>query len=142
MNKEIERKNREIRTSSRCNMDRVLSSSIQPNDLAEVGRFIEGWMFGQEIFQSGVNERRELLEEQVIRESRHKLVEVSSNVDEFVKSGLHRSRRIELADRVKVFECRAHEFDVMLERGFRRHCVDRDDVERGWTHEMRTTWQD
>ena len=114
MNKKKKRK-QEARTSSRCNMDRVLSSSIQPYDLAEVGRFIEGWMFGQEIFQSGVNERRELLKERVVRESRHKLVEVGSNVDEFVKSGLHRSRRIELADRVKGFECRAHEFDMMLE---------------------------
>ena len=115
MNKEIERKKREIRTSSRCNMDRVLSSSIQPYDLAEVGRFIEGWMFGQEVLQSGVNERRELLKERVVRECWHKFVEVGSNVDEFVKSGLHRSRRIELADRVKGFECRAHEFDMMLE---------------------------
>ena len=96
-------------------MDRVLSSSIQPYDLAEVGRFIEGWMFGQEVLQSSVNERQELLEKRVIHESRHKFVEVSCNVDEFVKSGLHRSWRFELADRVKCFECRAHKFNMMLE---------------------------
>ena len=96
-------------------MDGVLSSSIQPYDLAEVGRFIEGWMFGQEIFQRSVNKRQELLKERVVRECWHKFVEVSSDVDEFIKSSLHWSWRIELADRVKGFECRAHEFDMVLE---------------------------
>lgn len=65
-----------------------------------------------------MNERREFLKEHMVRERRHELIEVSSNVDEFIEGGLHRSWRIELADRVKGFECGTHEFDMLLERNF------------------------
>lgn len=73
----------------------------------------------------------------MIDEVQHKLVEVSGSVDKFIESGFHWSWHIKLADRMKSFECRAHEFDMLLERVFGWHSVDRDDIERSGTHEIR-----